>query len=50
MPWIDRYWVSRMRENRPSGLKRGEAAASAAPLLLDFITEGNEVNEERAPR
>ena len=36
MPWIDSYWVSRMRENRTSGLRRGEAAAT---LPLSYSTQ-----------
>ncbi len=35
MPWIESYRISRMRENRTSGLRRGEAAAT---LPLSYST------------
>jgi hypothetical protein len=34
MPAFENFRESRMREFRPSGLTRGEAAAHTAPLLL----------------
>ena len=36
MLWADSFRVSRMREICTSGLRRGEEAAEAVPLLLDF--------------